>query len=261
MMPSDGTPRHDVDRGVPSSRCFSIQAGPWQIPDMRILLAEDDTRLRRHLAAALREAGHEVEETGDGIAALGLLENHPHDAAVLDISMPGMDGVSVIRKAREKGCRAVMLLSTARGEVRDKVAGLDAGADDYLVKPYSTEELLARLRAAERRVKPETSNLLRVADLEIDLLARTARRGDTQIVLTNREFALLETLANASPRPVSKAALVERVWDQYFDPGSNVVNVYVNYLRKKIDLPGFKPLIHTQRGVGFALKEEGSGAS
>jgi two-component system copper resistance phosphate regulon response regulator CusR len=224
---------------------------------MRILVAEDDARLRRHLVAALREAGHEVDETGDGLHALRLLECQPADAAVLDISMPGMDGVSVIRKARDHGCRAVMLLSTARGEVRDKVAGLDAGADDYLVKPYSTEELLARLRAAERRVTPESSNLLRVADLEIDLLSRTARRGDTQIVLTNREFALLETLANASPRPVSKASLVERVWDQYFDPGSNVVNVYVNYLRKKIDLPGFKPLIHTRRGVGFALREEG----
>jgi len=222
---------------------------------MRILVAEDDSRLRRHLVAALREAGHEVEETGDGTDALRLLESRAHDAAVLDISMPGMDGVSVIRKARDHGCRATMLLSTARGEVRDKVAGLDAGADDYLVKPYSTEELLARLRAAERRLKPENSNLLCVADLEIDLLARTARRGDTQIVLTNREFALLETLANASPRPVSKASLIERVWDHYFDPGSNVVNVYVNYLRKKIDLPGFKPLIHTLRGAGFALKE------
>lgn len=225
---------------------------------MRILLAEDDTRLRRHLVAALREGGHEVEETGNGLSALEFLKSQPPDAAVLDITMPGMDGVSVIREAREHGCRAVMLLSTARGEVRDKVSGLDAGADDYLVKPYSTEELLARLRAAERRVKPASSNLLRVADLEIDLLARTARRGDTQIVLTNREFALLETLANASPRPVSKATLVERVWDQYFDPGTNVVNVYVNYLRKKIDLPGMKPLIHTLRGVGFALKEEGT---
>jgi DNA-binding response OmpR family regulator len=224
---------------------------------MRILVAEDDARLRRHLVAALREAGHEVDETGEGITALGLLENHMHDAAVLDISMPGMDGVSVIRAARDHGCRAVMLLSTARGEVSDKVAGLDAGADDYLVKPYSTEELLARLRAAERRVKPESSNLLRVADLEIDLLSRTARRGGGQIVLTNREFALLETLANASPRPVSKAMLVDKVWDHYFDPGSNVVNVYVNYLRKKIDLPGFKPLIHTLRGVGFVLREEG----
>jgi len=228
---------------------------------MRILVAEDDARLRRHLVAALREAGHEVDETGDGLSALRLLESQPHDAAVLDITMPGMAGVSVIREARAQGCKGIFLLSTARGEVGDKVSGLDAGADDYLVKPYSTEELLARLRAAERRVKPESSNLLRVADLEIDLLTRAARRGDVQIVLTNREFSLLETLANASPRPVSKATLIERVWDQYFDPGSNVVNVYLNYLRKKIDLPGFKPLIHTLRGVGFALKEEGDGRS
>jgi DNA-binding response OmpR family regulator len=209
------------------------------------------------LVAALRSAGHEVSETGDGLEALLLLRTNSHDAGVLDITMPGMDGVSVIREARAKGCRATLLLSTARGGIGDKVAGLDAGADDYLVKPYSTEELLARLRASERRVKPESSNFLRVADLEIDIVSRTARRGGDLIVLTNREFALLETLAAASPRSVSKAALVERVWDQYFDPGSNVVNVYVNYLRKKIDLPGLKPLIHTRRGVGFSLSEEG----
>jgi DNA-binding response OmpR family regulator len=197
-----------------------------------------------------------VAQTGHGIEALRYLLDQPFDAAVIDITMPGRDGVNVIREARENGCKAVLLLSTARGEVADKVAGLDAGADDYLVKPYSTEELLARLRAAARRTKSGSSTTLRVADLEIDLITRTARRGDVSITLTNREFALLEALAEASPRPVSKAALVDRVWDQYFDPGSNVVNVYVNYLRKKIDLPGLKPLIHTQRGVGFSLKEE-----
>lgn len=228
---------------------------------MRILVAEDDTRLRQHLVAALRAAGHDVDGTGDGLDALKRLRADAHDAAVIDITMPGMDGVSVIREARAEGCRATFLLSTARGELADKVAGLDAGADDYLVKPYSTEELLARLRASERRAKPETSNLLRVADLEIDLITRTAHRGGGQITLTNREFALLETLASASPRPVSKATLVDRVWDHYFDPGSNVVNVYVNYLRKKIDLPGLKPLIHTQRGAGFALREEGDAPS
>ena len=225
-------------------------------PDMHILVAEDDLRLRRHLVAALRDGGHEVLGTGDGAEALRILLEREFDAAVLDIGMPGMDGLSVIRDARARGCRAAMVLSTARGEVRDKVAGLDSGADDYLVKPYSTEELLARLRAAERRVKPASSHLMRVADLEIDLIARTARRSGEQIVLTNREFALLEALASASPRPVSKAMLVDRVWDHYFDPGSNVVNVYVNYLRKKVDLPGMSPLIHTVRGQGFALKEE-----
>ena len=226
--------------------------------NMRLLLAEDDLRLRKHLVAALRNALHEVDETGDGLEALRLLEDMQYDAAVLDITMPGMDGVSVIRAVRKHGCRATLLLSTARGEISDKVAGLDAGADDYLVKPYSTEELLARLRAADRRTKPENSNILRVADLEIDLLSRTAQRGGERIVLTNREFALLEMLAHASPRPVSKAMLVDQVWDHYFDPSSNVVNVYVNYLRKKIDLPDLKPLIHTLRGVGFALKEEAS---
>ncbi len=231
------------------------------MPSMRILVAEDDAGLRKHLVAALRAAGHQVDAAADGTSAFDLLGGNAHDAAVIDITMPGMDGVTVIRKSREGGCRATLLLSTARGELSDKVAGLDAGADDYLVKPYSTEELLARLRAAERRARPESSNFLHVADLVIDLLARTAHRGGTQITLTNREFALLETLATASPRPVSKATLVERVWDHYFDPGSNVVNVYVNYLRKKIDLPGLKPLIHTRRGVGFALSEQGEDAT
>lgn len=236
---------------------FPRPSAPCQKWGVKILVAEDDSRLRRHLVAALKAAGHQVDGTGDGMEALNFLKLHVHDAAVLDITMPGMDGVSVIREARAAGCKASLLLSTARGEVKDKVAGLDAGADDYLVKPYSTEELLARLRASERRNMPGTSHLMRVADLEIDPHTRTARRGGVAIVLTNREFALLEVLVAASPRPVSKATLVDRVWDHYFDPGSNVVNVYVNYLRKKIDLTGLKPLIHTLRGVGFALREEG----
>ena len=224
---------------------------------VHILVAEDEIRLRRHLVAALVDAGHEVLGTGDGKEALRMLMEREFDVAVLDIGMPGMDGVSVIREARALGCRAAMVLSTARGEVREKVEGLDAGADDYLVKPYSTEELLARLRVLQRKIKPAYQQILKIADLEIDLIGRSARRGGCEITLTNREFSLLETLAAASPRPVSKAMLVDRVWDHYFDAGSNVVNVYVNYLRKKIDLPGCKPLIHTLRGVGFALREEG----
>lgn len=227
-----------------------------KIKPMRVLVAEDDPKLLSHLVKALRAAGHVADATGDGEEALWLLGEHPYDAAVLDISMPGMDGVTVTRTARKRGCTTPVLLATARGELRDKISGLDAGADDYMVKPFSTEEMLARLRAIVRRQRPELSMVLRIADLELDLRSRMARRGEEVISLTNREFALLEVLAEASPRPVSKTTLVERVWDHSFDSGTNVLNVYINYLRKKIDVPGKAPLIHTVRGVGYVLKEE-----
>lgn len=225
---------------------------------MRVLVAEDDAKLRSHLRSALAEVGYAVDDTADGEEALWLLREHEYDAAVLDISMPGRDGVTVTRTIRAAGKTLPVLLATARGELRDKVGGLDAGADDYLVKPFSIEELLARLRAVLRRRRPDMSDLLRVADLEIDLRSRTAMRAGQKITLTNREFALLEVLAEASPRPVPKTMLIERVWDQHFDSGTNVLNVYINYLRKKIDLPGLKPLVHTMRGIGFALREEES---
>ncbi len=189
----------------------------------------------------------------DGAEARWAVENGSYDALVLDIMMPQVDGVTLVRGLRRRGISAPVIFITARGEVRDRVAGLDAGADDYLVKPFSLDELLARLRALSRRNRGEMSPLLRVADLEIDLVARTVRRGDRHIELTNREFALLEFLAQASPKTVSKTAIVEHVWDQHFDGGTNVINVYVNYLRSKIDRPGEPSLIRTVRGVGFAL--------
>jgi DNA-binding response OmpR family regulator len=223
---------------------------------MRILVAEDDSKLRSHLKRALTEVGYAVDDTADGEEALWLLREHAYDAAILDITMPGRDGVSVTRQLRAAGQTVPVLLVTARGEVRDRVGGLDAGADDYLVKPFSVEELLARLRAVLRRRRPELSDTVRVADLELDLRVRTASRAGREILLTNREFSLLAALAEASPRPVPKTMLVERVWDQHFDSGTNVLNVYINYLRKKIDLPGMRPLLHTLRGVGFALREE-----
>lgn len=221
---------------------------------MRILVAEDDAKVRAHVVRALKEAGHVVDQTGDGLEALWLLEEYNYGAAVLDISMPGKDGVSITRAIRAKGKATPVLLATARSEVPDRVAGLDAGADDYLVKPYSTEELLARLRALQRRAVPSLADVLRIADLEIDLRSRIVRRTGREIELTNREYALLEALALASPRPVSKTALIERVWDHFFDSGTNVLNVTVNHLRRKIEQPDSPPLIQTLRGVGFALR-------
>ena len=220
---------------------------------VKILLAEDDSKLLRHLAAGLRAAGHTVDCAEDGAEARWAVENGTYDALVLDIMMPQVDGVTLVRGLRRRGLGLPILFITARGEVRDRVAGLDAGADDYLVKPFSLDELLARLRALGRRQRGELRHTLRVGDLEMDLVGRTVTRGVRVIELTNREFALLEFLAQASPRTVTKTAIVEHVWDQHFDGGTNVVNVYINYLRAKLDAPEAPSLIRTVRGVGFAL--------
>ncbi len=220
---------------------------------MKLLLAEDDPKLLGHLAAGLREAGHVVDCAQDGAEARWSAENATYDALALDITMPHVDGVSLVRGLRRRGITIPVILITARGRVQDRVAGLDAGADDYLVKPFSLDELLARLRALGRRYRGELSQVLRVGDLELDLMSRTVRRGDSAIECTNREFALLEFLAQAAPKPVTRTAIVEHVWHQHFDGGTNVINVYINYLRGKLDRPGEPSLIRTVRGVGFAL--------
>ena len=222
---------------------------------MRILVAEDDSRLRRHLVAALREAGHEVEETGDGTDALRILESRAHDAAVLDISMPGMDGVSVIRKARDHGCRATMLLSTARGEVRDKVAGLDAGADDYLVKPFAFSELLARVRTLFRRTTPSEGNVFKIQDLKIVPVVHKVTRGDQKIELTSQEFNLLLLLARYEGQVLTRTQIMQKIWEIDFEPNTNVVDVAVRRLRMKVDDPFETKLIHTVRGVGYVLEK------
>jgi DNA-binding response OmpR family regulator len=222
---------------------------------MRVLVAEDDGKVAEHVRRGLAEAGYAVDVAQDGAEALWLAENHTYDAMVLDVMMPVQDGITAIRQMRRKGIVTPAIFLTARHELQDRVRGLDAGADDYLAKPFSMVELLARLRALLRRQRAEPVDRLRVADLELDLLSRTAERGGQKFTLTNREFALLELLMMASPKPVSKTAIVEHVWDQHFDSGTNVVNVYVNYLRAKVDRPGMPPLIQTVRGVGYALKE------
>lgn len=223
---------------------------------MRILLAEDQSKVAAHLARGLREAGYAVDVAADGAEALWLATTNAYDALVLDVMMPGKDGISVVRQLRRDGISTPAIMASAKGEVQDRIHGLDAGADDYLVKPFSLAELLARLRAILRRQRKELLDTLRVGDLEIDLRTRKAKRGERPIELTNREFALLEFLAIASPEAVPKTAIVERVWDQHFDSGSNVVNVYIRYLRAKLELEGEAPLLHTIRGVGFALRAE-----
>ena len=223
---------------------------------MRVLLAEDESKVAEHVRQGLEAEGYVVDLAREGTEALWLAEIHRYDALVLDVMMPGMDGLSVVRNLRRKQIFPPVIFLTARAEVEDRVRGLDAGADDYLTKPFSIAELSARLRALLRRQRSQPVNVLRVADLELDLLAHAASRAGQKIELTRREFGLLEFLMTSSPRPVSKAAIVERVWDQHFDSETNVVNVYINMLRRKIDLPGMKPLIHTVRGVGFALREE-----
>lgn len=223
---------------------------------MKILLAEDEAKVARHVRQGLEAEGYTVDVAHDGAEAEWLAQINPYAALVLDVMMPGKDGFSVVRQLRRKRVFTPVIFLTARAEVEDRVRGLDSGGDDYLVKPFALAELSARLRALLRRQRPEPMNVLRVADLELDLVEHVARRGGERIEITRREFALLEFLMSASPRPVSKAAILERVWDQHFDPSTNVVNVYVNLLRKKIDRPGLKPLLQTVRGVGFALREE-----
>jgi len=223
---------------------------------MRILLAEDEPKVAEHVRQGLTAEGYAVDLAIDGEEALWLAELNKYDALLLDVMMPGKDGISVVRQLRRKQSMVPVIFLTARDDVDDKVRGLDAGGDDYLTKPFSIAELLARLRAVLRRQRPQSVNVLRLGNLELDLITHEARRGGESIALTPREFALLEFLFNASPKPVSKTAIVEHVWDQHFDSDTNVVNVYIKMLRRKIDRPDQLPLIHTLRGVGFALREE-----
>ncbi len=224
---------------------------------MRILVAEDVGKVAEHIRQGLEVEGYSVDVARDGDEAMWLAEINPYDALVLDVMMPGKDGFSVVRQLRRKQVCAPVIFLTARGEVEDRIRGLDAGGDDYLIKPFSMAELHARLRALLRRQRPNGTNLLKVSDLELDLIEHRATRAGEAIELTRREFALLEFLMVASPRAVSKTAIIEHVWNQHFDSESNVVNVYINHLRRKIDWPGVKPLLHTVRGVGFAVREEG----
>jgi len=223
----------------------------------RILVVDDERALRDSLRRALALEGYEVELATDGQDALQRLAADPvaPDAIVLDVLMPGLDGLEVARRLREAGDRTPILMLTARAEVEDRVAGLDAGADDYVVKPFALDELFARVRALLRRADREESEVLRFADLELEPATREVRRGGERIELTRTEFALLELFLR-NPRQVLTLSLIfERVWGYDFGLSSNSLDVYIGYLRRKTEAGGRPRLIYTVRGVGYALRE------
>jgi two-component system, OmpR family, response regulator MprA len=223
---------------------------------VKILVVDDERAVRDSLRRALELQGYEVELANDGADALArLAENGQPDAVVLDILMPGIDGLDVCRQLRRRGNSVPVLMLTARDAVGDRVEGLDAGADDYVVKPFALEELLARLRALLRRTSPAVDGVLRFADLELDTGTREVRRGSDRIELTRTEFSLLE-LFMVNPRQVlTRSIIFERVWGYDFGFASNSLDVYIGYLRRKTEDGGKSRLIHTVRGVGYALRE------
>jgi two-component system, OmpR family, response regulator MprA len=224
---------------------------------MRILVVDDDRAVREALRRALELQGYEVELAVDGVEALAQLEaNGQPDAVVLDILMPGIDGLEVCRQIRRSGNAVPVLMLTARDAVGDRVEGLDAGADDYLVKPFALEELLARVRALLRRGTPSVDGVLRFADLELDPSTREVRRGGEEIELTRTEFNLLELFMTNPKQVLTRSIIFERVWGYDFGFASNSLDVYIGYLRRKTETGGKPRLIQTVRGVGYALREQ-----
>jgi len=221
---------------------------------MRVLLVEDDEMIGPALREALGAQGWSVDWVKDGLLAQSALADGDYACVLLDLGLPKVDGVEVLRKARAGGDRTPVLVLTARDGVDDRVAGLDSGADDYMVKPFALAELSARLRAVLRRGTPR-ENVLRVADLELDTLSRAVRRAGRRIDLKPKEYALLEYLMRNSGRPITKSLIIEHVWDIHFDSVSNVVEVHINSLRNKVDRGFDVQLIHTVRGVGYMLAD------
>jgi heavy metal response regulator len=223
---------------------------------MRILLVEDDRKVASFIRRGLMEEGHAVDLAADGETGLAMALDRLHDLIILDVMLPGKPGFQVVRELRQAKVSTPVLLLTARDAVEDKVQGLDAGADDYLTKPFAFAELLARVRALLRRGVEPRAPVLQVADLTLDPATRTVKRGGEAISLTNREFALLEYLLRNAGRVLTRTTIAEHVWDYSFDSTTNVIDVYVNYLRKKIDAGRDPKLIHTVRGVGYVLKTD-----
>ncbi len=217
---------------------------------MRLLLVEDDAKLAGALGRGLRHEGYAVDVVADGDAALVQAAVWDYDGIVLDVMLPVRDGLAVCRTLRERGCWSPVLMLTARGQVTDRIRGLDVGADDYLVKPFDFGELLARLRALVRRAPGERPARLEVGDLVVDPATHAVSRAGVAVELTAREFAVLEFLARHAGEAISRARLLDHVWDENFVGSTNIVDVYVGYLRRKLEQPFDRPLIRTIRGVG-----------
>lgn len=222
---------------------------------MRVLVIEDEVRMARLLKRALEEEGHAVDVAGDGPDGLWMATENPYAAIVLDVMLPGFDGFELCRRLRETGVWAPVLMLTARDEVGDRVRGLDAGADDYLVKPFSLLELAARLRALARRDDRRRPAVLSEGDLKLDPASKRAWRAESELQLSPKEFSLLEFLLRHPGVVLTRSQIIEAVWDFAYDGGSNVVDQYVNYLRRKVDTPFGRQDIETIRGMGYRLRQ------
>jgi DNA-binding response OmpR family regulator len=220
---------------------------------MRLLLVEDDHRIARFVARGLQEQSYAVDVVGDGNDALYQVEINDYDLVILDVMIPGQDGFAVCRMIRAQGKRMPILMLTAKDAVDDRIRGLDSGADDYLTKPFEFGELLARLRALLRRPNELRSPVITVGDLTLDTASQTAKRGARTISFTAKEYALLEFLARNAGRVIGRSEIAEHVWDETFDPFSNLIEVYVNRLRRKLGDDDKKPLLQTRRGSGYVL--------
>ncbi|HOV85710.1 MAG TPA: response regulator transcription factor [Syntrophobacteraceae bacterium] len=223
---------------------------------MRLLVVEDEKKVASFIQKGLTEEGYAVDVAHDGQTGLEMAGDGIHDLIVLDIQLPKMDGLEVLRELRRRKIRIPVLLLTVRAAIEDKVLGLDSGADDYLTKPFAFQELVARVRAILRRGTEARCPVLLAGNLTLNPATRTVHRGPRKIDLTPKEFALLDYFMRNSGRVLTRTMIAEHVWDYDFDTTTNVIDVYVNYLRKKIDLPGEPKLLHTVRGVGYMLKPE-----
>ncbi|MBQ9604031.1 MAG: response regulator transcription factor [Firmicutes bacterium] len=223
---------------------------------MRILIVEDEPNLNNVIAKRLKKEGYSVDSAYDGETALEYINTVEYNAIVMDLMIPHKNGLEVIREMRSKGNKTPVLVLTARDSIHDRVAGLDAGADDYLVKPFAFDEFLARVRALFRRNTGFTSNVMTAGDLEVDLNRHVVTRAGKQIQLSTKEFTILEYLMRNKNVVLSREQIEQNAWDLSFDGGSNIVDVYIRYLRKKIDSGFDKKLIHTVYGAGYILKEE-----